>query len=734
MRSYLPRLRNWLEGYPCLVIFLGILNGFAGYYLFPGKGYGILFLTAVPGLLLAWGLFGLPNCCRRFVPAVILAIFSALLHQSFRSQDFDFAIGPTGKRGAEALFQLKDSSLCGGVPDRFRNAPYYIQAELKGIFDPGTGQFSEKTGNVLLTVSPGSQALESAGYNDLIRCEGYFSRIPQKILHGTFDFESYALARGSSMLFHAESFELERRGGGLLRRLYDLRGHVLSDLIAGMESERAAEMAPALFFGIRQTIPRDLKNDFLLSGTLHILSVSGFHIGLFFLAVMFFFRWIPYHIRWFAAPVPVFIYAVSTGIQAPAFRSFIMLLCWCLSHVFLKKNKSGNVLATAAILILLIQPYQLFDTGFLYSFGCVFFLIFSTDFFRRINSALLVREQFQAERKRVSLLRARNSVILATGTAVTAWLCGMELTLLFQSLFTPYAVPAYLLMSPAVLICFLLFLPGLFLSGIPGVTECFGELMEFPLWLTAEIAEMFSGFGALYVPPPPIWLVILFLASVAGVLLFRQKRFLYLSAAVMFVSGVFSLFPLPVPEPEIAVIRQGGAPEPAVVFCDPVSRRAYLWNLPFGRTSQLVSDYLRTRGIGEVEEIHLDSVRKEICGGTELFLKRTGSKAVYFSAEIPGNAKTALELRKAVPRLDSAPVMKLQREKDTVSCVPGIAGMEGILLRKKISEDSGIILECERDGKLLFRKEIPYSNALILERFPIKPAQKKEVPRPPLSR
>lgn len=725
MSSLLRKFRLKLDSFPCLILLAGILNGFAAIYLSdaPVSNENI-FLLATPGIILAGILLGLRSCCYRFIPATCLAVISSILliaqtKVQFREQHME----NLDRLGASAVFRLTDPSLCGGSPDWLPNTPYYVQAELQSVTigDPGTEETAAET--VLLTIFPNNREISRLGYGDLIEAEGFFERVSEPVLPGTFDFPAYAAARGSSLLFHAESVKPLKRGSGFLRSLYDWRGNFLSELTSKMPKGAARDMAPALFFGIRQPIKGEIKNDFLYSGTLHVLSVSGFHIGLFFVAVMFFFSVFPYRFRWFAAPVPVFLYALSTGMQAPAFRAFLMLTLWCLAHVFLRNNRGMNSLAAAAGIILLLNPYQLFDIGFIYSFLCVFFLILSSNFFSEVSKAMTVRNQFDRDRKFFTFRGLCSKFVLAIGVSVAAWLCSMAVSLHFQSLFTPWAVPAYLLMIPVTWYCFALFLPAVLLQWIPGAVEGIGEILAPALELCALIAEKFADAGAFYISPPPVWLGVIFLFALAGLFIFRQRWSITICALLLFISGFFQFFPVPPPDPEIVILRHGATTVPSIIFCDIHAKRATVWNVPQGNTARLVSDYLKTRGIDEIDELHFDAARAEICGGGQFLLKITPANAVYFHEKIRSNTKTAKQIRKSYPQSASQPLLKLQKVKNQTEAVPGYAAMKHVRVRMTTSPYKGSVIEVILPDQTL-RREYPLSNKTVVERITL-PSQKR---------
>ncbi|MBQ7403403.1 MAG: ComEC/Rec2 family competence protein [Lentisphaeria bacterium] len=726
MLSQVRIFRSRLESLPCFMILLGILNGFSAvYFLGMDLTAGAVCFWSVPGILCAWLILGLRNSCCRFIPATVLAILSSMILISHEKESFHVQEMANHRRlGASAVFRLTESSLCGGTPRWIANVPYFTQAELQEVTFGGTVRKGPYSETVLMTVPSNSRDAMEVGYGDIISAEGYFERITEPDLCGTFDFQAYARARGAVLVFHAESVKILHRDNGLMRKLYDWRSRFLERLTARMPDGTAGKMAPALLFGIRQPIKGEIKQNFLESGTLHVLSVSGFHIGLFFTAVMLFLCFLPYRFRWLIAPVPVLIYALSTGMQAPAFRAFLMLSFWCLAHVFLRKNRGGNTLAAAAGVILLLNPFQLFDIGFLYSFLCVLFLILSSDFFRRISLAITVREEFYPDRRMISFSRILGYMTVLTGVSLGAWLCSMAISMSFQSFVSLWAVPAYLLMLPVTWFCFLLFLPAVLLQWIPGSVEWIGELIAPALEFCAFSAEQFGDSGAFYVSPPPLWLGILFLIALAGCFVFRRKWYFAGSAVLVFLTGFFLFFPLSGTDPEIAVIRSEASRIPAVVFSIPASGRAILWNVPEGETARLLSDYLRTSGIRSVEEMHFDSARSEICGGGLFLSAVTDVKSVYFHVPVRRNAKSAQSLLKQFPPPPGKSVLQWSKTESGVEVRPGVAGMEETVVRMFVSEDKGVILEVRHCGELLFRKEYLPGNEPVLERIKLPPRKK----------
>lgn len=149
-----------------------------------------------------------------------------------------------------------------------------------------------------------------------------------------------------------------------------------------LSSEKAA-LFQALILGERQRLSQKTRESFAISGTAHILAVSGLHIGL--LAWIVFsatirlmslsYRWaLKFDIRKAAALVtvfPVMAYTLLTGFHLPSQRAMIMVLTYLFSIVLGREKEVWSTLAIAALLVLALEPYSLFSIPFQFSFGAV---------------------------------------------------------------------------------------------------------------------------------------------------------------------------------------------------------------------------------------------------------------------------------------------------------------------------------------------------------------------------
>jgi len=133
----------------------------------------------------------------------------------------------------------------------------------------------------------------------------------------------------------------------------------------------------AMLLGEKAVLSPDQQNAFMRSGTFHIFSISGLHVGVIALALHSLLQLlrVPRKVTVALALSVLWLYLQITGINSPAVRSFLMIGFLLGSKTF---NLPGNplaALAAAALLTLTIDPMQLFGAGFQMSYAVVTALV-----------------------------------------------------------------------------------------------------------------------------------------------------------------------------------------------------------------------------------------------------------------------------------------------------------------------------------------------------------------------
>ena len=136
----------------------------------------------------------------------------------------------------------------------------------------------------------------------------------------------------------------------------------------------------AVSLGYKEELSEELKTAYSSSGASHILAVSGLHVGIMFSFLFALFqlfinlkkrRWIIELI----VIVSMWGYSIVIGLPLSITRSMIMFTVLSICRCYGRENSSINSLASAALIILLVQPLGVYDISFQLSFLAVFFIL-----------------------------------------------------------------------------------------------------------------------------------------------------------------------------------------------------------------------------------------------------------------------------------------------------------------------------------------------------------------------
>lgn len=198
---------------------------------------------------------------------------------------------------------------------------------------------------------------------------------------GTFDYRLYQEVHG----FAGQTF-VRRGNWQLLSRSWDgltlwqqLRLHFLCyrHLLLqryrsmGFSGEAYAVVA-AMTLGDKSAMTSELKDVYAISGASHVLALSGLHLGIVYVLLSLL---VPGR-RWrFAtqllAVFGIWAFALLVGLPSSVVRSAVMITTYALLSIAHRGRPSLNALALAALIILLVNPYSLFDVGFQLSFAAM---------------------------------------------------------------------------------------------------------------------------------------------------------------------------------------------------------------------------------------------------------------------------------------------------------------------------------------------------------------------------
>lgn len=136
----------------------------------------------------------------------------------------------------------------------------------------------------------------------------------------------------------------------------------------------------ALILGQQQDISADIVKDYQFAGAVHILSVSGLHVGFIVIFITFILKPIPSTklgrtSRLLLTLLALWAFALVAGLAPSVVRSALMFSCIAYGDYLKRQSNIYNTTIASAFIILIIEPYLLFDIGFQLSYLAVLSLL-----------------------------------------------------------------------------------------------------------------------------------------------------------------------------------------------------------------------------------------------------------------------------------------------------------------------------------------------------------------------
>lgn len=266
-----------------------------------------------------------------------------------------------------------------------------------------------------------------------------------------------------------------------------------------------------MLLGEKSFIPSHLKEIFAEAGIMHILAVSGLHVGIIAMALLALLSMLklPKKFKLFTLILILITYASITGFRPSVLRATIMFIL-LIGGKLINRSRNLNIsLFFAAFLILLLNPLILYDAGFLLSFIVTFFIINLSPILQRLFSKIVVW--------------IKNPLAVSTA----AWVGIFPLSAYFFSKVSIISIISNIFIIPltgiAVILGFITFFIGLVSISLAGL---FANLNYLVLNLITLIAKSFSSlpFAFIYVAQPSVMLIILYYLTVFFIIEIFYKK------------------------------------------------------------------------------------------------------------------------------------------------------------------------------------------------------------------
>ena len=261
---------------------------------------------------------------------------------------------------------------------------------------------------------------------------------------------------------------LDSKSKGLDVFANDARQFLLSSLKSnGIEGDQYA-IASALILGSKDELDFEVKQAYATAGAMHVLAVSGLHVGIIFLILNTLLSILDTSkkgrtVKAIILLIALWSYALITGLSPSVLRAATMFSFVIIGTVLNRKSSIYNTLAASAFFLLIINPNLLFEVGFQLSYIAVLGIVYLQPLiYKRIYTRWWLLDKIWA----------------ITAVSIAAQIATLPLTLYYFNQFPVYFMLSNLLVIPSAIVILSLGILLFVTSPIPAVSESIGWVLN----------------------------------------------------------------------------------------------------------------------------------------------------------------------------------------------------------------------------------------------------------------
>ncbi len=264
-----------------------------------------------------------------------------------------------------------------------KNKSYKAEVVVDNVLHNAT--LENTFGKVIIYFAKDSANELSLKYGDNILINKKLQEIKNAGNPGTFNYQRYSAFH---QIFHNVFLKKsdwvlldEKNINPFNQFLFTARQNVLDILRKNMLGhDDQLSIAEALLIGYTQDLDKDLVQAYSNTGVVHIIAISGMHLALIYVMLVWIFNRIPFIKRSKIIKVVfilfcLWLFSLLTGGAASILRAAVMFSCIVIGENFAKKSSIYNSLAASAFILLCYNPYFLWDVGFQLSYLAVLSIV-----------------------------------------------------------------------------------------------------------------------------------------------------------------------------------------------------------------------------------------------------------------------------------------------------------------------------------------------------------------------
>lgn len=324
-------------------------------------------------------------------------------------------------------------------------------------------------------------------YGDLLAFSAPIEEITPPMNPEEFDYRRYLNRRGVTGRVYLKQGDWVNtgvnEGNPIYLFAYRFRDGLLQALKRCGITDDEFGVGAAILMGYDENLPAQVRQNYVAAGSMHILCVSGMHVGIIYLLASFVLGFLGKGkkmalVRRLILLALIWFYALLTGLSPSIMRATLMISFVLLGELIHRKGFALNSIAASAFILLLIDPNNLFAIGFQLSYVAV------------VGIVLLQKPIYNLIYVKNKLL---DKVWEITAVSLAAQIVTMPFAIYYFKQFTTYFWLSNLLMTPLSFVVIMSGMLLLMLSWVPWLNIALGKVVWISIHLMNESVSWIEG-------------------------------------------------------------------------------------------------------------------------------------------------------------------------------------------------------------------------------------------------
>lgn len=231
---------------------------------------------------------------------------------------------------------------------------------------------------LLITYKYQDKEFNNLSYGDKIKVKGTLITPSKNTNQNTFNYQKYLYYKKIYYLVEATSINKIANNNNYL---YTIK----NTLYQKINKLKSSNYIKTLLF-CDNTLSKEIKESYRINGISHLFSVSGMHINFFVSIIYLYLNKITYNkrIKYLITNIFIITYLILFP-SSSLLRSAVMSILYSINYLLKLKIKKIDILLLTLVVSLLINPFIIYDLGYIYSYTITFFLVLSSSTLKKKN-------------------------------------------------------------------------------------------------------------------------------------------------------------------------------------------------------------------------------------------------------------------------------------------------------------------------------------------------------------